>query len=382
MVKPATIGIIGAGQLARMMIEAASPLNINIRLLAASPEDSAALISKNVHLGSPNNERDVRNFAEHCDVVTFDHELVNLDIIRILEKGGKLVNPSSETLNYAQDKLYQRTLFTKDGLPVPAFNEVTTLEDISNFGESFGWPLVLKAQTDGYDGRGVWIINSFSEAKQFFSTANEKSIKLMAEQFIPIEKELAGLIARKANGEFVLYPIVETIQSKGICVQVIAPADINENIRAEAESLTKLVAEKVAVVGIMALELFLSDNKLLINEIATRPHNSGHFSIEGTSTSQFENHLRAVIDWPLGPTELIHPFAVMSNIIAKGKANPKDTIGFSLSNVSSHTKLHMYDKNPRSGRKIGHVTTTGSNLSETKIHAFELASILMNKTID
>ena len=144
MVEPATIGIIGAGQLARMMIEAASPLNINIRLLAASPEDSAALISKNVHLGSPNNERDVRNFAEHCDVVTFDHELVNLDIIRILEKGGKLVNPSSETLNYAQDKLYQRTLFTKDGLPVPAFNEVTTLEDISNFGESFGWPLVLK----------------------------------------------------------------------------------------------------------------------------------------------------------------------------------------------------------------------------------------------
>ena len=382
MVEPATIGIIGAGQLARMMIEAASPLNINIRLLAASPEDSAVFISKNVDLGSPNNERDVRNFAQHCDVITFDHELVNLDIIRILEKEGKLVNPSSETLNYAQDKLYQRTLFTKDGLPVPAFNEVTTLEDISNFGESFGWPLVLKAQTDGYDGRGVWIINSFSEAKSFFATANEKSIKLMAEQFIPIEKELAGLIARKANGEFVLYPIVETIQSEGICVQVIAPADINENIRAEAESLTKLVAEKVAVVGIMALELFLSDNKLLINEIATRPHNSGHFSIEGTSTSQFENHLRAVIDWPLGPTELIHPFAVMSNIIAKGKANPKDKIGFSLSSVSSHTKLHMYDKNPRSGRKIGHVTSTGSNLSETEIHAVELASILMNKTID
>ena len=132
----------------------------------------------------------------------------------------------------------------------------------------------------------------------------------------------------------------------------------------------------------MALELFLSDNKLLINEIATRPHNSGHFSIEGTSTSQFENHLRAVIDWPLGPTELIHPFAVMSNIIAKGKANPKDKIGFSLSSVSSHTKLHMYDKNPRSGRKIDHVTSTGSNLSETEIHAVELASILMNKTID
>ncbi|MBG92937.1 MAG: 5-(carboxyamino)imidazole ribonucleotide synthase [Chloroflexi bacterium] len=381
-VKPATIGIIGAGQLARMMIEAASPLNINIRLLAASLEDSAALIAKNIDLGSPNNERDVRNFAKHCDVITFDHELVNLDIIRMLEIEGKVVHPSSHTLNYAQDKLYQRTLFSKDDLPVPVFNEITTLKDVSNFGESFGWPLVLKAQTDGYDGRGVWVINSFSEAKSFFSITNEKSIKMMAEQFIPIEKELSGLIARKANGEFILYPIVETIQSEGICVQVIAPADIDENIRVEAESLTKLVAEKVDVVGIMALELFLSNGKLLINEIATRPHNSGHFSIEGTSTSQFENHLRAVIDWPLGPAELIHPFAVMSNIIAKGEANPKDQIGFSLSTISSHTKLHMYDKNPRSGRKIGHVTSTGSNLDKTKIHADELASILMNKTID
>jgi len=382
MVEPATIGIIGAGQLARMMIEAASPLNINVRLLASSLEDSAALISKNTDLGSPNNEHDLRKFAEHCDIITFDHELVNLDIIRMLEKEGKIVSPSSATLNYAQDKLYQRTLFSKNDLPIPAFNAVTTLKNISDFGESFGWPLVLKAQTDGYDGRGVWIINNFSEAKKIFSTINEKPLKLMVEQFICIEKELAGLIARKANGEFVLYPIVETIQSEGICTQVIAPADISKTIRENAESLTKLVAEKISAVGIMALELFLSEGKLLINEIATRPHNSGHFSIEGTSTSQFENHLRAVIDWPLGPAELIHPFAVMSNIIAKGKANPKNEIGFSLSNISPHTKLHMYDKNPRSGRKIGHVTTTGSNLDETKARAVALASILMDKTID
>ena len=382
MVKPTTIGIVGAGQLARMMIEAASPLNINIRLLASSLEDSAALISKNIDLGSPNNERDLRNFAASCDIITFDHELVDLNIIRTLENEGKIINPSSKALNYAQDKLYQRTLFSKNNLPVPEFNEVKNLEDISDFGKLYGWPMVIKAQTDGYDGRGVWIIHNQTEAKNIFSTANEKSVKLMIEQFVPIEKELSGLIARKENGEFVMYPIVETIQSEGICTQVIAPADIAKTIRSDAETLTKLVAEKISMVGIMALELFLSEGKLLINEIATRPHNSGHFSIEGTRTSQFENHLRAVINWPLGPAELIHPFVVMSNIIAKGKTNPKNEIGLSLSNVSSHTKLHMYDKNPRSGRKIGHVTTTGNSLDETKTRAVALASILMDKTID
>ena len=313
-----TVGIVGAGQLARMMIEAATPLDIPVRLLAAGPDDGAARIWPHVEIGSPKSRDDLLRFAEHCDVLTFDHELVNLEALRELEAAGKRVFPSADALLHAQDKLHQRRAFRAAGLPVPDFEEVTDLEGIAAFAERHGWPVVAKAQRDGYDGRGVWVLRGRSEAETLIGEAAANGVALLVEQYVPIDAELAGLIARRPGGEMAVYPIVETVQRDGICVEVVAPAAIPEPIRAQARELTIAVAETTGVVGNMALELFLAGGELSVNEIATRPHNSGHFSIEACGASQFENHLRAILDWPLGDTRLRAPVVVMANLLGRG----------------------------------------------------------------
>ena len=375
-----TVGIVGAGQLARMMIEAATPLDIPIRLLAASPTDGAARIWPHVDIGLPKSAEDLLRFAEHCDVITFDHELVNLDAIRQLEAAGKLVYPSSNALLHAQDKLHQRTAFEALDLPVPPYREVVTTEDITAFAAENGWPVVAKAQRDGYDGRGVWILDGPDDAAQLTADATTNGVKLLVERFVPIEQELAGLIARRPGGEFVLYPVVETVQRNGICHEVLVPAPVPEPIRRRAEELTLAVAEATDVVGIMALELFLADGELLINEIATRPHNSGHFSIEAAATSQFENHLRAVIDWPLGSTRLRSPAAVMANLLGRGQIDVSPGVRSALTADDSEVHIHLYGKESRDGRKIGHVTALGDDLDETRRRTTRAAEEMMAAT--
>ena len=375
-----TVGIVGAGQLARMMIEAATPLDIPIRLLAASPNDGAARIWPHVDIGLPKSAENLLRFAEHCDVITFDHELVNLDAIRQLEAAGKLVYPSSNALLHAQNKLHQRTAFEALRLPIPAYREVVTTEDITAFAADHGWPVVTKAQRDGYDGHGVWILDGPDDAARLIADATMNGMKLLAERFVPIQQELAGLIARRPGGEFVLYPIVETVQRNGVCHEVLVPAPVPEPIRRRAEELTLAVAEATNVVGIMALELFLADGVLLINEIATRPHNSGHFSIEATATSQFENHLRAVIDWPLGSTRLRSPAAVMANLFGRGQNDVASGARNALTTDDSEVHIHLYGKESRDGRKIGHVTALGDNLDETRRRATRAADEMMAAT--
>jgi 5-(carboxyamino)imidazole ribonucleotide synthase len=375
-----TVGIVGAGQLARMMIEAAIPLDIPIRLLAASPNDGAARIWPHVDIGLPKSAENLLRFAEHCDVITFDHELVNLDAVRQLEAAGKLVYPSSNALLHAQNKLHQRTAFEALRLPIPAYREVVTTEDITAFAADHGWPVVAKAQRDGYDGRGVWILDGPDDAARLIADATMNGMKLLAERFVPIQQELAGLIARRPGGEFVLYPIVETVQRNGVCHEVLVPAPVPEPIRRRAEELTLTVAEATNVVGIMALELFLADGVLLINEIATRPHNSGHFSIEATATSQFENHLRAVIDWPLGSTRLRSPVAVMANLLGRGQNDVASGARNALTTDDSEVHIHLYGKESRDGRKIGHVTALGDNLDETRRRATRAADEMMAAT--
>jgi 5-(carboxyamino)imidazole ribonucleotide synthase len=375
-----TVGIVGAGQLARMMIEAATPLDIPIRLLAASPTDGAARIWPHVEFGLPKSAEDLHRFAETVDLITFDHELVNLDAIRELEAAGKLVYPSSNALLHAQDKLHQRTRFEALGLPTPPYRAVATTEDIATFAADHGWPVVAKAQRDGYDGRGVWILDHPDDAAQLASDATTNGVKLLAEQFVPIQQELAGLIARRPGGEFVVYPIVETVQRDGICHEVLAPAPIPEPLRRRAEELTIAVAEATDVVGIMALELFLTNGDLLINEIATRPHNSGHFSIEAAATSQFENHLRAVIDWPLGATQLRAPTAVMANLLGRGPNEVSPGARNALSTDDPEVHIHLYGKESRDGRKIGHVTALGDDPQETRRRATRAAEELMHAT--
>jgi 5-(carboxyamino)imidazole ribonucleotide synthase len=375
-----TVGIVGAGQLARMMIEAATPLDIPIRLLAANANDGAARIWPQVDIGLPKSAEALLRFAEQCDVITFDHELVNLDAIRTLEAAGKRVYPSANALLYAQDKFHQRTAFQALGLPVPPFREVASAEEIVAFGAEHGWPVVAKAQRDGYDGRGVWILDRPDDAAQLAADAAANSVKLLVERFVPIEQELACLIARRSDGEFVVYPLVETVQRDGICHEVIVPAPVTQPLRERAEALTIAVAEATGVVGIMALELFLVDGELLINEIATRPHNSGHFSIEACATSQFENHLRAVIDWPLGSTQLRSPAAVMANLLGRGQNDVSPGVRSALTADDSEVHIHLYGKESRDGRKIGHVTALGDDLDETRRQATRAAEELMATT--
>ena len=374
------VGIVGAGQLARMLIEAATPLDIPIRLLAASPEDGAALIWPQVEIGSPKSAENLLTFAEQCDVLTFDHELVDLEAIRQLEAAGQIVYPSSNALLHAQDKLHQRRAFGAAGLPVPAFDDVTSLDDIVAFAGTHGWPVVAKAQRDGYDGRGVWVLHDHAEAETLVAEAEANGVALLVEQHVPIEQELAGLIARRPGGEFALYPIVETVQRDGICHEVIAPAPISDPIRARAEELTVAVAEATGVVGNMALELFVANGELSVNEIATRPHNSGHFSIEASAASQFENHLRAILDWPLGDPALRAPVAVMANLLGRGDGDLGTGVPSALMASSPGVHPHLYGKTARAGRKIGHVTALGGDPEETRARAMRAADTLMAAT--
>jgi 5-(carboxyamino)imidazole ribonucleotide synthase len=263
---------------------------------------------------------------------------------------------------------------------VPAFSDVGGLEHIVAFGETHGWPVVAKAQRDGYDGRGVWVVGDRDEAEVLVAEAASNGVRLLVEQFIPIEAELAGLIVRRPNGEHAVYPVVETVQRDGICVEVVAPAVIPETIRARAEELTVAVAEAVGVVGNMALELFLVGGELSVNEIATRPHNSGHFSIEACGASQFENHLRAILDWPLGDTALRAPAAVMANLLGRGAGQLDDGVPAALGASTPGVHPHLYGKAARDGRKIGHVTALGDDPEETRARANAAADTLMAAT--
>lgn len=369
------VGVVGAGQLARMMIEASIPLGVTIRLLAASPEDSAALVSPHVIVGPPNGYEGLLELARGSDALTFDHELVDVTQLQRLEQAGFCLRPSAETVAIAQDKDRQRALFSVRGLPVPAHCSVKVPAGLVAFGEQHGWPVVAKAARGGYDGRGVWFVDDAAMAQQLAAEVLASGTPLLAEERVAIERELAVLVARRSSGEAVVYPVVETVQRDGICHEVLAPAPITSELAAEAQRLALVVAETVGATGILALELFLANGTLTINEIAARPHNSGHFSIEGCTTSQFENHLRAVLDWPLGATRLLAPAVAMANVLAGSQtgdlaANLPAALGV------EGARIHLYGKAARPGRKVGHITVLGADLAEARARALRAAALL------
>jgi len=370
-----TVGIVGGGQLARMMIQAAIPLGIRIRLLAEHADDSAARVCPEVDLGSAGDPDALLAFARTVDVVTLDHELVHLGALEAMLAEGIAVNPTPATLAYAKDKLHQRTRFAAAGLPVPPFADTPTVEALLAFADEHGWPVVAKAQRGGYDGRGVWILRDRAAAEALFTEAAERSTALMVEAFVPIRKELAVLVARRPSGDAVAYPVVETVQRDGICHEVIAPAPVPAEVLAEALEIGERIAELTGATGIVATELFWTDGgDLLINEIATRPHNSGHFSIDGCVTSQFENHLRAVLDWPLGATDLIAPVVVMANLLGHDSESLAPRMPATLDDPGA--KVHLYGKGVRPGRKIGHINVLGEVLDDTRERAVRAAAIV------
>ncbi len=363
-----TVGVVGAGQLARMMAQAAIPLDISLVLLAADAQDGAAKVVPNVLVGSPDDPDKTRELAEMCDVITFDHELVDTDLLAEIEEAGHAVWPSSATMALAQNKRRQRAELSEIGLPVPAFANVDSLEDVTSFAEEHGWPVVLKASRGGYDGRGVWMLDSLEDAEKAVREAHEAGLTLLVEERVKLDLELAVLTARRPNGDIAIWEPIETVQRNGMCNELVVPVQADARLVAEAVQIARLIVEHVQPVGVMAVEFFVSNGKVLINELAPRPHNSGHWTIEGSQTSQFEQHLRAVLDLPLGDISLTSPVVATENVLGppNGK-DPADSISSALTIRGSH--VHLYGKEARAGRKLGHVTVLGQDRDETRQRA-------------
>lgn len=369
------VGIVGGGQLARMTYQAGIPLGVPMRILAARLDDAAAAVAAAVSFGDADDPGAITSFAADCDVLTFDHELVALDALEALATAGYPVRPGPRALVCAVDKAVQRRRLDAAGLPVPAYRAVRRRADVAAFAEEWGWPVVLKAERGGYDGRGVWIVEDPAAAATVLRDARRGGLKLMAEAFVPLDRELAVLVARRPEGEVVAYPPVETIQVDGMCHEVRLHPGLDQGVVAEATALGLQIAKEVDVTGVMAVELFVSDGRVLVNELATRPHNSGHWTIEGAVTSQFENHLRAVLDLPLGRPEPMARVAVMANVIGPPSGvDPVELLPDALAVPGTH--VHLYGKVARPGRKLGHVTALGDDLEETRVRAHAAADAL------
>jgi 5-(carboxyamino)imidazole ribonucleotide synthase len=359
------VGMIGGGQLARMTHEAASGLGVRLRILAASPDDSAVQVCPDVSAGDPASLADLREFAATCDVLTFDHEHVPSGHLAVLEREGACVRPGSAALRHAQDKLAMRERLAALGVPCPRFRLVRTLDEVREFTGPDRWPVVLKAVRGGYDGKGVWVCRAPGEAADVLGTMREYGRAVIAEEHVPFRRELAALVARSPHGQGAAFPVVQTVQRDGICHEVLAPAPgLDPGDAARAAALALRIAAELGVTGLLAVELFETADGLLVNELAMRPHNSGHWTIEGARTSQFEQHLRAVLDLPLGAPRLAAPRAAMANIFGADKSDSAADVFARYAHVMAGdpgAKVHLYGKQPRPGRKIGHVTVPGDD---------------------
>ena len=369
------VGIVGAGQLARMCVQTAIPLGIEVRLLAAAADDGAAQVSPHVAVAPPDDFAALADLAARCDVLTFDHELVDVRQLRELERDGRVVRPSSETVAIAQDKARQRALWREARLPAPEGREAGSAEEIIAFGAEHGWPVIVKAARGGYDGRGIWTVADEEVATALWREAQERGLRLLVEERVAIEQEIAVVSARRPGGETAVYPVVETIQRGGICHELIVPARVDPAIAAEAQRIAQAVGAAVGASGILAVEMFVAGGRVLINEIAARPHNSGHFSLGGSVTSQFENHLRAVLDLPLGVPDLVAPVVVTRNILA-APATSNLFAGLPEALAVPSAQINLYGKEPRPGRKVGHVTVLGENVDEARARAARAVAAL------
>ncbi|WP_082678003.1 5-(carboxyamino)imidazole ribonucleotide synthase [Leucobacter chromiiresistens] len=365
------IGVIGGGQLARMMVPPAIHLGLRISVLAENEGSSAERAADAV--GDYRDPETVYAFAETVDVVTFDHEHVPQAILRELESRGVAVHPRPEALQYAQDKIVMREKLAELGVPIPDWAAVADEAELQAFLEAHGGRAVVKTARGGYDGKGVRVVSDAAEVRDWFTALAEDGNggHLLVEELVDFVRELSQLVARRPSGETRTWPVVETIQRDGVCAEVLAPAPTDRPaVLDEAARIGATVAEGVAVTGVLAVEMFETrDGRVLVNELAMRPHNSGHFSIEGSVTSQFEQHLRAVADLPLGDTSMTAPAAVMVNVLGGPAEGPMPVRYPEALAAHPRAKFHSYDKQPRPGRKVGHVTVTGERLDEVRAEA-------------
>lgn len=370
------VGMVGGGQLSRMTHQAGIGLGVDFSVLAANPADSAALVCGDVTLGDDRGLDDVLAFAKAHDVVTFDHEHVPEPVLRAVEEAGGLLRPGRDALRFAQDKLRMRTRMAELGAPSPRWRAVTTLEHVTAFAEEAGWPVVLKAARGGYDGKGVWVAADPDQAREVVERAAAEEVPLLVEEKVDFSRELAVQVARSPHGQVAVYPVVETVQRGGVCHEVIAPAPgLDEEKATRAQELGIEIAHALDVTGVLAVELFETADGVVVNELAMRPHNSGHWSIEGARTSQFEQHLRAVLDLPLGSPRTNAPYTVMANLL--GGEDPQIYRRYlHVMAKDPEVKVHFYGKDVRPGRKIGHVTVMGDDHEDLLERARDAADYL------
>jgi 5-(carboxyamino)imidazole ribonucleotide synthase len=379
------VAMVGGGQLARMTHQAAVALGQSLRVLATGPDESAALVAADVRLGDHRDLAALRDLADGATVVTFDHEHVPTEHLQALVDAGTRVAPGPAALVHAQDKLVMRRALAAAGEPQPAWAEAHTVHDVTALAEDVGWPVVLKTPRGGYDGKGVFVVDGPDEVADLL----ERHGTLLVEERVAMVRELAVQVARSPFGQVAVWPVVETVQRNGVCEEVLVPAPgLDAEAATAAQELAIRIADRLGVVGMLAVELFETSDGVVVNELAMRPHNSGHWTIEGSRTSQFEQHLRAVLDYPLGSTEATAPVVVMANVLG-GAASAEDWAGPALDERVHHfmahwpdVKLHWYGKGQRPGRKLGHVTALGSDLDEVRARAVAAARYLADGVVD
>jgi 5-(carboxyamino)imidazole ribonucleotide synthase len=364
------VGVVGGGQLARMMFPAAIALDIRLRVLAEAADSSAAQVVPDTVVGDHDDLDTLRAFAAGCDVLTFDHEHVPTAHLEALEAEGVAVRPGSAALVHAQDKGEMRRRLTAAGVPCPRWALLANPGELADFGAAVGWPVVLKTPRGGYDGKGVRLVRAAADAADWFGRG-----PLLAEERVAFTRELAVQVARSPHGQAAVYPVVETVQVDGVCREVLVPAAISQSHALAAQAAALAIADELGVTGMLAVELFDTPAGVLVNELAMRPHNCGHWSIEGAVTSQFAQHLRAVLDLPLGDPGMVVPHAVMANVL--GGDHPD--LFAAYPHCMAHDpglRIHNYGKKVVPNRKVGHVTVTGSDPDALRERARHAAAFL------
>lgn len=360
--------MVGGGQLARMTHQAAIALGQSLRVLALSADDPAAQVTPDVVIGSHTDLEDLRRVAAGADVLTFDHEHVPTELLEKLVADGVNVAPPPRALVHAQDKLVMRHRLAALGAAVPRYAGIANLAELDAFARRIDGPVVVKAVRGGYDGRGVRMARDPLHAREIAASFLADGVPVLAEEQVDLRRELSALVARSPFGQGAAWPVVETVQRDGICVQVVAPApNLPEQVAAGAQQLALRLAAELGVVGVLAVELFETvGGELLVNELAMRPHNSGHWTMDGARTSQFEQHVRAVLDYPLGDTDAVVPVTVMANVL--GAAQPPEmTVDERLHHLFARmpdARVHLYGKQERPGRKVGHVNFLGTDMAQ------------------
>ncbi|MGV1010017.1 MAG: 5-(carboxyamino)imidazole ribonucleotide synthase [Dermatophilaceae bacterium] len=384
------VGVIGGGQLARMLQPPAIALGVQLSVLAESPDASAALVIPSAPVGEHADLEAVCRFARSCDVVTFDHEHVPVDVLAALVAQGTVVHPTPGALVYAQDKLAMRRRLRAAGVACPTWAQARDLSQVHAFAASVGGPFVAKLARSGYDGKGVRVVEAPEELADWLDAARRDAAAgggpladgILLEELVAFERELAVLVARSPSGQAAAWPVVETVQTDGICTDVIAPAPgLDPDTAAEATHAGLRIAGELGVTGVLAVEMFqvrpspAHHSHYLVNELAMRPHNSGHWTIDGSVTSQFEQHLRAVLDLPLGDPQATAPWTVMANVLG----GHHEALYPAYRHVMARdpgAKVHLYGKGVRPGRKLGHVTVRGPNLADCRARARHAADYL------